>query len=227
MNARQAAHLLRNPLAITPPTFGSAQLYNPAIGIWPSPAVLSNSNLTETVSGLTNSYFGAFISDKSGVQNLTLTDKRYYEVHLDGPNDLGAFIGFYTAFATSTAANPYANSIANGFSSINHATGIGLIAAGSIGANAAYATVNGAIVQVAVNGLNGKVFFGINGTYIGSQNPTTDSNPAFTLANLNSWPVVTLFDTTANGTFSSGATVRLGSDCQFALPSGYKYWNQS
>ena len=90
---------------------------------------------------------------------------------------------------------------------------------------------SGAIFMGAYDGSTGKLYFGVNGTWAGTANPSTGANPHFTLDNsLTYFPVVsTGADVSANfgnGFFGTTAVSSAGSNgngsiFEYDVPSGY------
>ena len=210
-------------------TFGTGAFYNSNPAIYTENfAVLSNGDMQGSTDGAKFIFSGCGISDRNGVQDLSLTDKRYFEIVNTGPKNVGVNFVFYKPFVgASNSANPFgdSNTLGGWFGANHGGTGEGVLSAGgSVAGDSRYAVAANEVMLVAVDGTTGKVFFGQAGIWFSAQDPVTGANPAVTLGQLNANPFVTIYDTP--GGIVASATIRLGADLRYTPPAGYKPWNQ-
>jgi hypothetical protein len=213
--------------SLPPATFGTAQFFTPTGTTQGVTALtLSGGNLIGTAP------FGWQASRVSSTTNqttYTVTDKRYFEIVV-GTGNFGGGFGFITnAGGSNNVINPFNTGVYCMLAgNVPGSLPSGVIVNGIETNSAAYGiSTGGATIGIAINGANGNVFFSINGTWIGTQNPSTDSNPAFTLPNQNFTAFVTAGDTLTNYPSSVTFSAKLGGNLTSFPPVNYKPWNQT
>ena len=180
--------------------------------------VFSEGNLTSTTSASYRTYPGT-IGVSSG--------KWYWEIkRTNTDNDLHT--GIMSELATPAQTATWIGSQANGWV---YAAGSGSTYTGNSETNTGYsATGNGGIISVAFDADNGKIYFGVNGTWQGSGNPATGSNPAYTGldTSLIYFPCASTgsnlqanFGSPPYGVSSTNADANDYGDFEYAVPSGY------
>jgi len=156
--------------------------------------------------------------------------KWYWEIRRyedDGSNDMHT--GVMSELATPANTATWIGNAANGWV---FATDAGSTYTGGTESNTGYSSAPNAgdIVQVAFNADDGKIYFGVNGTWQNSGNPATGTNPAYTGldTSLFYFPCAsTGSDVEGNFgspsyTISSGNTDGNGyGNFEYAVPSGY------
>jgi len=208
-----------------PPVFGPAQMYLPSLLGTASVLALSDNNLIAEHTGVGSTWRAANITDRFGSTGLyQITDKRYFEFTFNGPEHMGASIGFVSwANANDGSANPASRQTYMATSNFVGGVHPGLWTDGANGADSQYGTALGATIMVAINGENGHVFFGYQGAWLGSQNPTLDINPALTLPDQDFVGTIASYDGGVIGG-PSFFQARLGLDILYPLPTGYRPW---
>lgn len=205
---------------------GTVVKYGPAQFFSVAPAganlVLSGGNLIGSCT--LGGWKVARISDAYNNQTYNITDKRYFEVTMSGPN-FGMGIGFITNGGSNLGtSNPFNTGVYCALGG-NSQYGTGVIINGSLTGNAAFAQpTTSCVLGVALNGANGKTFFSTNGVWVNSANPSSDTGPAFTLPGQNFTAFITAGDTLSN--YSASWTLTANNGIQYALPTGYKTWAQ-
>lgn len=208
------------------PSFGTAAFFTPSSLDADTALVLSNGDLTATHPDGGKGWMAAEIANAAGDVDYSLDGKRYFEIHFDGPFYMGATIGFITrAGANVHTTNPYGapNSV-SGFNSANLA-GLtpGLITAGVQSNSSAYAAALFSTVMVAVEASTGKVWYGLNGAWIGD--PALGTGEQLVLPDADFMIFVTTHDSLTSSA-ASGMTAHLSDDMMYAAPDGFKPWNQ-
>lgn len=90
------------------------------------------------------------------------------------------------------------------------------------GSGSAYGSpfVAGDTIRIGIDFDTGKVFFGINATWLQSSNPETGANPATTFtAGATKYPIVGGYGSTPTGVLNFGASA-----FSYAVPAGYSAW---
>jgi hypothetical protein len=207
------------------PTYGSSGYF-----IEPQATGMALSGVGNSVATHSDNQTGwkcAFISNNQGALAYKITDKRYFEVkNVPATTNMGVDVGFIgAADALTVLANPIGVASAYMFAGCNQSgNSPGLIAAGVLGANAAYTINANDVVGIAIDGATGNCFFSINGTFIGTQNPVTEANPAFTLPNQNFILWIAAQDNSGSNIGSSSYNLGVTTTVT-APPAGYNRLN--
>lgn len=173
--------------------------------------VLSNGNLTaaHTASG----------EDTQGVRGTLAHDagKRYFEVVVDALS--GASVWFIAGVNNAGADISFFGTL-DSWLYVSDGSTYGDGASGSTFATFAAADV----VCVAVDLDAGKVWFGKNGSWLGSGDPATGANPAFTFSGETLFPYVQ-FASESTGSFQGTGAFALA-DMAYPPPDGFLAWDE-
>jgi hypothetical protein len=207
----------------TEPLYGTGQFNT--TNMVSSGFTLSNGNMTGTNISPVFAFYGARISDKTGTILPTITDKRYFEVVVQGPHFVGCQAGFLLNTVDPNVVNPYnapgayvAVSWTHGGQPIGHIDNATLVA------DSAYTTAVNDVIGIAIDGATGKIWYARNNTWLNSGNPAGGTNAAQTISSNQCVPMVSTYnDTTGN----SACTIHLGSDLTYDPPNLFKPWNQT
>lgn len=192
---------------------------NPATGVTSSTITLTNGNLTmEATSGF---WYGG----KSKYWHTT--GKKYFEITnvVDSPN--GILAGLCDASCDFTFASNYvglSNTSTRGRSWgiwANRAAGILTYGDDTNATPSGTPITTGGRISVAVDFDAGKLWFGLDGAWVGSGNPAAGTNPTYTFT-----PNMALFAATTITGAGQKVTHNFGASAfAYTLPSGFESWN--
>ena len=149
---------------------------------------------------------------------IALTGKKYWEIEADTLNANAAFIGILKTNTDITTSNSVSlGTSADGYS-INCSTGSNN---GKLYNNATSGTdlgtiTNGDIICVAFDADTLKLFFGLNGSWLGSADPANGTNPAFTVSAGTYTAAVSVYTTSSLFKANFGQTT-----LAYTVPTGF------
>lgn len=161
-----------------------------------------------------------------GSQGNNAAAKSYFEVEntVDANNGAAGYLMVGLGTGTTSVSDTYPGASGNntggcvGFQ-CNNISGNNLYK-NSASALSLPRCTQGQKTMVAVDFANGKMWFGVNGTWSG--NPVDGTAPAFTFnPGTQFFPIVACYDTTQKATINFGATA-----FAHAIPAGFSAWNQ-
>ena len=179
----------------------------------PSAITLSNGNLTAQQNTPSGNWYTAISNTSHN------TGKYYFEMVSTTNDDASMLIGLGTA-AISLASYPGADPYGWGIWA-NRSAGVYTYHNGSALAYGTTPLVGGGVARVAVDFAAGKMWFGLDGVWIGSGDPATGANPSYTFtAGTTLFAVAGLFNNVQVITANFGATA-----FSYSVPSGFAAWN--
>lgn len=179
----------------------------------PSAITLSNGDLTAQQNTASGTWYSA-------ISNTSRNTGKYYFEMVDTTNDDSCMlVGLGTA-AVSLASYPGADADGWGIWA-NRSAGVYTYHNGSAIAYGTTPIVGGGVAGVAVDFTAGKMWFHLNGVWIGSGDPAAGTNPSYTFtASTTLFAVAGLFNNLQVVTANFGATA-----FSYSAPSGFAAWN--
>lgn len=168
--------------------------------------MLSNGNLTATETSSSETHIRAIDGFSTG--------KYYWEIYCDVAGSLNTALGIRSANETLTT------SFGSGQTWASRSTGQTYV--GATGGTVNYSTSwnAGDTVMIAVDKDAGKMWVGVNGTWAGSGDPTTGTNPMISGSLVGNWkPYIAADNTSSNHTWTARFSVN---DMSFTIPSGFQ-----
>ena len=156
--------------------------------------------------------------------------KYYWEIKRNETASGDTHFGVMSENATPANTATWIGNAANGWIMASNGavytcgSSCGILSNGTVG--------NGAIFMGAYDGATGKLYFGVDGTWAGTANPSTGANPHYTLdTSLSYFPVVSTGDDVSanfgNGYFGTTAVSSAGTNAsgigifEYDVPTGY------
>ena len=160
--------------------------------------------------------------------------KYYWEIKRNETASGDTHFGVMSENATPANTATWIGNAANGWIMASNGavytggSSSGILSNGTVG--------NGAIFMGAYDGATGKLYFGVDGTWAGTANPSTGANPHYTLdTSLLYFPVVSTGDDVSanfgNGYFGTTAVSSAGTNAsnigifEYDVPTGYTAWS--